>query len=327
MVNDRDEGGASAFFGNVISFQLKDMGLKVPTLDDFTELGAVVGGTVTGTVGSVTGSSMNAVSIFGSAGNGNGEVSLDDDVAGGFQVTKPRPQASRERPGPAKQAPKGTSMDAVLQQTKLETPLDGPAKAAKLSLYESDDGRFRGTLEDVNAYELKQRQASGKFNVYESDDGLFRGELEDVNAYEERLRQANGTYSVYESNDGRFRGSLEDVNKYESGRVRLDAYMADTGDGFVGTFEQCVEHEAETGLGHFFVYQAPDGFRGSYDEVLAHEKILGLNSIYEVYTASDGFRGTYEQCFRHEQKHGLQHGGNGASCCGASPKSVYFSDV
>jgi len=113
-----------------------------------------------------------------------------------------------------------------LQQTRLEALLDEPANAAKLSLYESGDGRFRGTSEDVNAYEFKQRQASGKFSVYESDDGLFRGKLEDVNAYEERLRQANGTCSVYESSDGRFRGGLEDLNKYKSGRVRLDAAAA-----------------------------------------------------------------------------------------------------
>jgi len=143
MVNDRDQGGDSAFFGNMISFQLQDMQLKVPTLNDFTELGAAAGGTVTGTVGLVTGSTIKAVSIFGSVGGGNG-------VAGGVQVSREGGSGG----WPAKKAPKGTPMDAVLRQKQQGTLLDleanldadlvAPAAVAAASSLKSGSGQPAG---------------------------------------------------------------------------------------------------------------------------------------------------------------------------------------
>ena len=96
-------------------------------------------------------------------------------------------------------------------------------------------------------------------------------------------------------------------------------------DGFMGTYEEVLEHEKMMGVvpGHKsdkkHMYEAPDGFRGTYDEVVAHEEKLNLAKgsehevdakdvsqrekvLLRIYEAPDGFRGTYDEVEAHEQK-------------------------
>ena len=66
-------------------------------------------------------------------------------------------------------------------------------------------------------------------------------------------------------------------------------------DGFRGTHEECVRHEAKLQAATeaaaaeddkvvMHLYEAPDGFRGTYEDVVAHERKLGLAKGHEVDT-------------------------------------------
>ena len=76
------------------------------------------------------------------------------------------------------------------------------------------------------------------------------------------------------------------------------AHVYVAADGFTGTFEQVVAHEAEHGLTW-----------DSHDPP-PHELTAGGNAGDEtpaahIYHSVDGFTGTYEQVLEHEQAHGL----------------------
>jgi len=83
-------------------------------------------------------------------------------------------------------------------------------------MYESNDGLFRGTLDDCLAYEAVNGSTGGAGEeprvhaCYESDDGRFRGTLEAVQAYEARAAV------LYASGDGKVTGTLGKVLAYEA---------------------------------------------------------------------------------------------------------------
>ena len=190
-------------------------------------------------------------------------------------------------------------------------------------LYESDDGKFRGSLDDVTAYEEATAKKSGSaapvlFRIYESDDGKFHGTYDEVDAYE---KNGGSGGEIFEANDG-FRGTREEVlahvhGEFGGGEVLFKVYESDDGK-FRGSLDECEAYEKSVGhatgnehaLGAaaashhdrvlFRVYESEDGqFRGTYDEVLAHEKKVAAGP--NMFQSEDGFTGTYEQVFTRGQ--------------------------
>lgn len=118
----------------------------------------------------------------------------------------------------------------------------------------------------------------------------------------------------------------DDMNTEPNEPVLFRLYEA--ADGFRGTYEEVVAHEAKKNLNKvagaeendendgandpiiYRIYEAPDGFRGTYDQVLEHEQKNCLHHgetqvnkpKIQLYEAPDGFRGTYEEVLAHEQE-------------------------
>ena len=177
-----------------------------------------------------------------------------------------------------------------------------------VEIYQSEDGKFHGSLDDVVAYDTDKVKAAPAastnvlFRIYQSEDGKFKGTYEDVVSYETK-QQGNGTYeenkengdvicSIYESDDGKFRGAYKDVVDYEAKVSTVDATSPRGEVSGVGPV-LCRIYESDDGL-----------FHGLYEDVLAHEAKAQLsNPSKGVFTSKDGRKiGTYNEVLSYDAK-------------------------
>jgi hypothetical protein len=89
----------------------------------------------------------------------------------------------------------------------MEECLAHEKKNEVFKLYESSDGKFRGTFEECEIYE-KNVTLHEKGELYKSSDGKFEGTFAECDAYEKKT-------ALYETKDG-FRGSYDDCVAHEN---------------------------------------------------------------------------------------------------------------
>ena len=212
-------------------------------------------------------------------------------------------------------------------------------RAESIDLYEAADG-FRGTYEEVVKHEKEKAAVNSNevVEIYQSEDGKFHGSLNDVVAYETdkaKVAPAASTdvlFRIYQSEDGKFEGSYENVVSYETkqqgneqasaeekGDVICSIYESDDGK-LRGAYKDVVDYEAKVstvdvtsprgevaGVGPVLcrVYESDDGlFHGLYEDVLAYEEKAQLsNPSNDIFTSKDGRKtGTYSEVLSHDAK-------------------------
>ena len=171
-------------------------------------------------------------------------------------------------------------------------------RAESIDLYEAADG-FRGTYEEVVKHEKEKAAVNSNevVEIYQSEDGKFHGSLDDVVAYDtDKVKAApaastNVLFRIYQSEDEKFEGTYEDVVSYEKKQQ--------------GNGQANAEEKVSKSIGSIDLYEASDGFRGTYEEVMEHQKkkpAVNSNEVIEIYQSEDGkFHGSFDEVSTYEE--------------------------